>query len=40
MAAIDTFEWLVYQLWPRPDNETTKFIYQQCNVFFEDEKRE
>jgi hypothetical protein len=26
MAAVDTFEWLVKQIWPRPDDSTRKLI--------------
>jgi hypothetical protein len=26
MAAVDTFDWLVRQLWPNPDEETKKAV--------------
>jgi hypothetical protein len=29
MAAIDTFEWLVQQIWPNPDTETRRFLSEQ-----------
>jgi hypothetical protein len=29
MAAIDTFDWLVKQVWPKPDAEAKRFIDDQ-----------
>ncbi|MBM4159757.1 MAG: hypothetical protein FJ217_01530 [Ignavibacteria bacterium] len=29
MSALDTFDWLVHQVWPNPDAETKRFINEQ-----------
>jgi len=32
MAAIDTFDWLVQQVWPNPDDETKKMIKERRDL--------
>jgi hypothetical protein len=32
MAAIDTFDWLVQQVWPNPDDETKRTIKERRDM--------
>jgi hypothetical protein len=32
MAAIDTFDWLVQQVWPHPDDETKRVIKERRDL--------
>jgi len=33
MSALDTFDWLVHQVWPKPDDEARRFISEQRDRF-------
>ena len=33
MAATETFDWLVQHVWPNPDEETRRFLFEQHDHF-------